>query len=222
MTHSPSQAPDTPEPGNYSQTANQARPRENSSTPPRLLSPQASHRHPQGGTDHARNSGHLGGETHPLTQTQTQADTHPQAKRNPKPPHPETNTRHPRQPPEPPEDSAPRSHRHSLTAKHSTQRARSPAPRLSRTQVWALSAGPEPTWLRSRPVYKRLLREREGRRWGSRGGGNAKSGWGGPQPPAEERQHTLGFITTPGPSTVLSQESEVPPQPTLTASCPPP
>lgn len=70
--------------------------------------------------------------------------------------------------------------------------------------------------------FKRLMREREGRRWGSRGGGNAKSGSGGPQPPAEETLSTHWVLTTPGPSTVLSQESEVPPQPALTASCPPP
>ena len=193
MTHSPSQAHDTPEPGNYSQTANQARPRENSSTPRRLLSPQASHRHPQGGTDHARNSGHPGGETHPLTQTQTHADTHPQAKSNPKPPHPETNTCHP--------PTAPRSPRGQPTEKptvtHSQQSTATSEPEDQLTDSARPRCG---TSLLAQnqsgfsvSQFKRLMREREGRRWGSRGGGNAKSGWRGPQPPAEERQHTLGF-----------------------------
>lgn len=192
MTHSPSQAPDTPEPGNYSQTANQARPRENSSTPPRLLSPQASHRHPQGGTDHARNSGHLGGETHlPHKHKLRQTHTH----RLNAIPNLRTQKQTPaiRDSPQSPQKPA---HREATV----TPSQQSTAPGEPEAQL-PDSAGPRcgpslPAQNQSGfsvGQFKRLLREREGRRWGSGGGGNAKSGWGGPQPPAEERQHTLGF-----------------------------
>lgn len=133
----PSQAHDTPEPGNYPKAANQARPRGHGSTPPRPLLPQVScrRRHPQGGTDPARNCGHPGRETHTLSHKhkQTHTDTHPRAKPKPKPPHPEINT------PSPPAATPraaraqPASTTHSQTAPRCACR---PAHRLSQTRGW--------------------------------------------------------------------------------------